>query len=66
LLDARELNRPLDSRSIVEKVLDSPAKSMNFSDFPEDQGGPKTAAKDPDNLEKPDRGRSAKRKPRNE
>jgi len=28
---------------IIEKVLDSPAKSMNFSDFPEDQGGPKTA-----------------------
>jgi hypothetical protein len=41
----RELNRPQDSGPSTEKVLDSPAKSRTFSDFPEDQGGPKTAQK---------------------
>ena len=40
-----ELNRPLDSRPGTEKVLDSPAKSGTFTDFPDDRDHPKTAKK---------------------
>jgi hypothetical protein len=44
-------------------VLDSPAKSGIFGDLPEHLVGPKTAQKDANNPEKPDRVRSAKKKP---
>jgi hypothetical protein len=60
-----ELNRPRDSQPVTEKVLDSPANPPSFSDFPEDEGDPKTAEKDPDNPEKPDPVRSGKQRPRN-
>ena len=36
-----ELNRPPDSDSSTGKVLDSDGKSGTFSDFPEDDAGPK-------------------------
>jgi hypothetical protein len=42
-----ELNRPWDPESSTEKVPDSPAKSISFIDFPEDDGGPKTTGKGP-------------------
>ena len=58
-----ELNRRLASGTTTEKVLDSAAKSRPFSDFPEDEGDPKTASKGPDNPEKPDRVRSTKGMP---
>ena len=41
------MNRSRDSRRPAEKVLDSPAKSRTSSNFNGDEGGPKTAAKDP-------------------
>jgi hypothetical protein len=51
-----ELNRPLDSPPATEKVLDFPAESKSFNDFPEGrEDGPKTASKDPNNHGKPDR-----------
>jgi hypothetical protein len=53
------LNKPLDSQPATEEVLYLPAKSTTFCEFPQDEGGPKKAEKDPDNLEKPDRVRSA-------
>ena len=59
------MKRPRESSPATEKVLDTPANSSSFSDFPEDEGDPKTAEKDADNPEKPDRVRSAKREPRN-
>jgi hypothetical protein len=40
-------------------VLDSPPKPGTFSDFSEDEAGPK---KGPDNPEKPDRAWSVKKK----
>ncbi len=58
------MNRPRDWGVATDKVLDSPAKSRRSGDFSEDKGGPKKAEKDPANPEKPDRARSAKKKPR--
>ena len=66
LVEAVELNRPQDSHPATEKVLDSPAESGTFSDFAEGRGRPKTAQKGLNNPEKPDRVRSAIRKPGNE
>jgi hypothetical protein len=60
LVEAGELNRPRNSDSLAGKVLDSPAKSGAFGDLPEDFGRPKTAQKDPNTPEKPDRVRSGK------
>jgi hypothetical protein len=40
-----EGHRPLDSQPGTEEVLDSPAKSGTFTDFPDDRGHPKTAKK---------------------
>jgi hypothetical protein len=57
------LNRPRDSQPDIEKVLDSTAKSKSSCHFLEGEKGPKMAEKDPDNPEKPDRVRSAKKKP---
>jgi hypothetical protein len=57
-----ELNRPQDSQPATEKVLDSPAKSGAFGDFPRDRDRPNTARKGLNNPEKPDRVRSAKKK----
>jgi hypothetical protein len=58
-----ELNRPRNSDSLTGKVLDPPAKSGASGDLPEHFGRPKMAQKDPNNPEKPDRVRSAKKKP---
>ena len=60
LVEAGELNRPRNSDSLAGKVLDSPAKSGTFTDFPDDRGRPKTAQKSLYNPEKPDRVRSGK------
>ena len=57
------MNRPRNSDSLTGKVLDSLAKSGTFGDLPEHFGRPKTAQKDPNNPEKPDRVRSAKKRP---
>lgn len=57
------MNRPRNSDSLTGKVLDSRAKSGAFGDSPKLGGGPKRAQKDPNNPEKPDRVRSAKKKP---
>jgi hypothetical protein len=57
-----ELNRLLDSQPASEKVPNSPLKSRRFSDFSEDKADPKTAQKDLDNPEKPDRVRSGQQK----
>jgi hypothetical protein len=59
-----ELNRPLDAEPLTEKMLHSPIKTRSFSDFQDDDGGPKTAKKDPHIPEKPDPVRSVKRNPR--
>jgi hypothetical protein len=60
MVEAGELNHPQDSGPSTEKALDSPAKSSTSTPFPQDEAGPKTAAKGPNNLEKPDRVWSAK------
>jgi hypothetical protein len=65
-VEARGIEPLTDSQPFTEKVSDSLAKSRPFSDFSEDEGDPKTTQKDQDNPEKPDRVRSAKRKPRND
>jgi hypothetical protein len=57
-----ELNRRRDPDSNTAKVLDSLAKSRTFGDWPEDQREPKTAQKDFNNPEKPDRVRSVKKR----
>jgi len=64
MVEAGELNRPLDSDPTSEKLLDFPIKSVGSNDFSEDAGGPKRAEKVHENREKPDRVRSVKRKPR--
>jgi hypothetical protein len=56
LVETGELNRPQDSQSATERVLDSSAKSGTFDDFPQDQDRPKTAQKDLLNAANPDRG----------
>jgi hypothetical protein len=48
-----ELNRPRDPDLPIAKVLDSPANLKTPEDFSQNECGPKTAGKDPDNPENP-------------
>ena len=60
------MNRPRNSYWLTGKVLDSPAKSGALGDISEHFGRPKTAQKDLNNLEKPDRVRGPKKRRRSD
>ena len=52
MVEAGELNRPLDSDPTSEKLLDFPIKSVGSNDFSEDAGGRKRAEKVLENPKK--------------